>query len=163
MREIADHGSHVEGRKAGDEALIGAAQRALRNVDSYVGAEPGQLAEEDLGLYAGAGAELDEDAAIGDTVRHLGRMGLEDRRLRARGIVLRQSRDLLEQLAAARVIKKAARQSFLRPRQAVEDGYGKLVVVERKSLRQQLTRVGMQHHSISVARRRPMNCQRWWG
>ena len=114
--EIADHRPHVERRKACHEAPLGAAEGALRDVDGNVGAEAGQLAQENLGFEAGAGAELDEDAAVGHTVRHFGRVRLEDRRLRARGVVLRQPRDLLEQLAAARVIKKAARQSFLRPR-----------------------------------------------
>ena len=60
-------------------------------------------------------------------------------------------------------LAKVTDMSFQRSAMGRLLGYGEFIVVECKSLRQQLTQVGTQHHSISVARRRPMNCQRWWG
>ena len=85
------------------------------------------LPEQNLGFQAGAGAELDQHAAVRHAVDDLGGVRIEDRSFRPRRIVLGQPRDLLEQLAAARVVEEAAGQGLARPRQPIQDGAGKIV------------------------------------
>ncbi len=160
--EVADDGSHVEGGKVRRKPPRRVAQSAVGNVDRHVGAKLRQLSEQNLGLEARARAELDQDAAVRHALDNLGSMCLEDRGLRPRRVILRQPRDLLEQLAAAGIVEEAAGQALLRPRQSIDNGGSESILVCRREIRQ-LAGTGVQHHEISEARRRPMNCQRWWG
>ena len=82
-------------------------------------------------------------------------------RLRSRWIIFRQTRDFFEQLAAARVVKIAARQRLARLRQTLDDRQREFIFDASEiasTSRQCLSRT---HHSISEAKRRPRNCQRW--
>ncbi len=112
--KIADDGPHVEGRKVRRQTRGCVLESAVRHIDRNVGAEPRQLPEQNLGLQAGAGAELDQHAAVRHAVDDLGGVRIENRSFGAGRIVLRQARDFLEQLAAARVVEEAARQSLAR-------------------------------------------------
>src|SRR5262245_52643960 len=160
--EVADDRPHVEGGKARGQALARRRKRAVGDIDADVGANPRQLPQQDLRLEARAGAEFDEYAAGRHALGHLGRVGFEDRGFRARWIILREPRDLLEQLAAARVIEETAGQGLVRARQAVEHRGGE-IVLPRPGEAGRVLGASVEHYWISAARRRPTNCQRWWG
>jgi hypothetical protein len=90
-------------------------------------------------------------------------MGVENRDLGSGRIVFRQPGNFFEQFAAARIIKESARQAFARLRQALDHARRELVVRAGNVIGLAQRFVTRPHHSLSEARRSPMNCQRWGG
>ena len=115
-------GSTAQTGKARLDARLRIAQRRTADVDRHVGVEIAHVGEQQLGLGAGAGAELDEHGTGCGECRHVGGVRAQDRRLGARRIVLRQLGDALEQLAPRRVVEEAARNIFVTRRQALDQG-----------------------------------------
>ena len=87
--------------------------RLAGDVDGHVQRGP-QLLDQDARLAARTAAELDQLAVRAEELRHRGGMLAHDGELGARGIVLGQLADLLEQTAAARVVEILRRQCLPR-------------------------------------------------
>ena len=124
--EVADHAVHAQAGVLLGERLRAVAHHALGHVDRHVALQRAggvQRVEQHARLRGRARAELDElDGAR--QRRQLGRGLLEDRALGARGVVLGQLADPVEQLGAARVVEVLGRQFLERPREAVEHVLG---------------------------------------
>ena len=134
-------------------------QRAAGNVDRHVGLQRVERLEEDFGLAARPGAELDKDRASRRLGRDLARTGAQDRSFGPGRIIFRKVGDLLEQGAATRIVEKLTWQRLRRAGEARQRGICErgLAVVCRREI------VMIVGHDRSLASRRPANCQRWWG
>src|SRR5690606_9685127 len=118
--------------------------------------------QNDARLRRAPGPELDQRAGAQrlDPARHV---LLEQRLLRPSEVVLREPRDLLEELRAALVVEELARQLLLRTRQALPDLREQLLLLPSAHQvaepllwpRAQVTSL----HSTSRASRTPVNCQ----
>src|SRR4029078_10219180 len=95
-------------------------ERCGGDVDRDVRRGP-QRPDQQARLEALAAAILDEDAAPAREPRDLGEVLAGERELGARGVVLGQAADALEQAAAGRVIEILGGKRLLRPRQPRED------------------------------------------
>ena len=120
--EVADDPVDLEPRELCGERGAGVADHLLGHVDGDVAPQRAgvrQGAEQEPALGRRAGTELDElDGARqgGDIARALD----QDRALDARGVVLRQRADLVEQLGAALVVEMLGRKLLEGAREPVE-------------------------------------------
>src|SRR5919202_4932614 len=92
-----------------------------RAVDRHVSSGSLQVIQEDARLGAAAAAILDEQYVGAEQRGDVGAGLAHDARLGARGVVLIELRDLLEQVRAHLVVEQLARQLFLRTPQAAQD------------------------------------------
>ncbi len=127
--EVGNDGLHLQTRETPADARRGQVEEVAGDVDRQVQVRRVQRAEQDLGLDAGAGAVFEQAGAGPAELRQLRGVPAQDRRLGARGVVLLQRGDALEQLGAAVVVEPAARQGLARGREAGDD-----VIAERFAL-----------------------------
>ena len=114
LLEVADDACHGEPGIFGGEQRAGLRQRRLIDVEADVPAQRSggaQRVEQQPGLLRRAGAELDERLGLGQ-LGDLRRLCGEDRAFGAGGVVLGEPGDLVEELAAALVVKPLGRQGF---------------------------------------------------
>ena len=166
--EVPDHAVHVEARVLLDQVLGGLAHDRLGHVEGQVAAQRARLGhrvEEHAGLRGVAGAELEQ--LLGLPRRDdVGRVGLEDRPLGARRVVLGELADLVEQLRAARVVEVLRRQLLERLGQPVEHVVGERALVALGEPRVDpdlAVDAGGLHAHASQARRTPEKIWRRWG
>jgi hypothetical protein len=88
----------------------GLAQVVHRNVHRHIGRRP-QHRKQPRGLGAAARAQIDQHRARGHPLRHGLAMGREDGRLGARGVVLGQFGDGVEQARTQGVVEKLGRRA----------------------------------------------------
>ena len=146
-------------RRQGGRAV---AQEIARNIHRHIGAG-GNGIEQQRRLRRAARSQLDHRAARPDRRRQFARMAGEQRHLAARRIIFRQTGNILEQCRSGRVIEPARRNRLLRLRQsrmnvgAKGDIDAAVIGIDLPQL------ANNAHDHKSLARRRPVNCQRWWG
>ncbi len=112
--EVADHAVQREPRVVGRERVHRRPQRRRADVLGHVGRQAPRAAEgveQQPGLLRRARAQLDEHVGPGDR-GDLVDGAFEQRPFGARGVVLGQPGDLLEQLAAAGVVEPLRRQAL---------------------------------------------------
>ena len=116
--EIADDGAHVEGREARGEPPGGIIEGALRTRrSSRRQPSRGRCPSRISVLRLEPEPNSTSAPPSGTSAGHLGGVRFEDRGFGAGRIVLGETRDLLEQLAAPRVVEVAAGERLLRPGQ----------------------------------------------
>ena len=122
---VGAHAVDVQPGERLSQPGCGRPERLARDIDGHIKRRL-QLLDQDACPGARAAAELYQLAIRAEELRHRGGMLAHDREFGARGIVLRQGADSLEQLAAARIVEVLRRQRLLRPRQTrqhvIEEG-----------------------------------------
>ena len=119
--EIADDAAHLEGRELLRDLFDGTLERCDGYILRHIGLQRTVLhtgGEQDLRLLRRTRAQLDQHRRF----RRLGDiegMFFQERPLGASGVVLRQHGDLLEQLAAQRVVEVLRREPLRRGRQPI--------------------------------------------
>ena len=132
----AAHRQDAQIGKARGDARLRAAQRRVRDVDRHIGIEIAQLGEQQLGLEARAGAELDEHAARSGGRGDIAGALAQDAGLGARQVVFGQRRDVLEQLAARGVVEEAAGDRLARRREPGEERVPEIAIEARRRWQQ---------------------------
>ncbi len=149
--EVADHAVHAQPGVLAGERLGAVAHHALGDVHRDVALERAgrlQRVEQHARLGGGAGAELDELDRVGQLGDLRGAL-LEDRALGARGVVLGQLADLVEQVGAAGVVEVLGRQLLERAREAVEHVVGERAFVRAVEMRVDADRLARRAAAVS--------------
>ena len=120
-----------------------------------------EMFEQHPRLHSRARSKADQLCVRADRFGHLGSMTTQDLRLGASDIIFRELGDFLEQLRAALVVKKFARERTRRTREAFQD-FSEEILTDRLEV-EYLNRSGGVTHAGSRASRIPVNCQRFSG
>ena len=148
------HGLDVQARVLAPQGTRLDVELLAAHVDGHVHGGSVERSEEHARLRARAAPWLDDARPRPDVGRDGGEVGLEQRELAARQVVLRYGADLLEEPGAARIVEEPARQPFLGGAQAHEH-----VIVGAGVTTTPAKRLG-RDHVRSFAIRAPLICQR---
>src|SRR5689334_22805160 len=118
------------------DRVRGAEQVRAGNVDRYIACRRVQMIQNNSSLEARATAIFDQQTIAPQYRRHLGSMTEENRRLRAREIILIELADLIEELRPALVVEEFAGKLLARPAKALQD-LGSKVILDRLQIMQQ--------------------------
>ena len=154
-QEIGADRDHLQTGEIERQIVGGAQQNLARYVDADIGPRLFERAQQQLHFLPGAAAIFDQRHVGSHELRDLARMFFQNADFRARRIIFGRFAYRLEQVGAALVIQKAARNSLLRSRQPVEHR-----VAEALELRTQIVerdRAAWPHDTSSARRMPPMH------
>ncbi len=131
-----------------------------RDIDGHIRRERRQPVEQQPRLHARAAAELHEQRVIADEAGDVVPVLFENAQLGARGVILFQLADAIEQLGTERIVEIHRRDALRRTLQTLQHVRDERLVsgVMIAKLKPDLGRGP--HQPTSAARRTPLNCQR---
>jgi hypothetical protein len=166
LRKVGASREDLQPRIAGTQVLCGTQQRFPRDVDRDIRGRQPQVIQQDARLQTAAAAELDQADIIADAARHLRGVAGREIEFRPRHVVFLKLADLFEQLRAPLVVEVLRLQGLRRGQQAGQHLFaheaGRPGMIVKSVEDADTFRRAVEHHASS-ARRRPVNCQRWWG